>query len=91
MPTLDQPVRGRASLAANVRRNKDQQERSGEQLRHWIGMLDVRQQLDGSLRTRAYALVYATHAAASRRCRGCACWRTSWSARAASGGPAPAW
>ncbi|WP_372352393.1 nuclear transport factor 2 family protein [Streptomyces sp. KL116D] len=60
VPTLDQPVRGRASLAANVRRNKDQQERSGEQLRHWIGMLDVRQQLDGSLRTRAYALVYAT-------------------------------
>ncbi|MGV4988786.1 nuclear transport factor 2 family protein [Streptomyces sp. NPDC001709] len=60
VPTLDEPVRGRAALAANVRRNKVQQERSGEQLRHWIGMLDVRQQADGTVRTRAYALVYAT-------------------------------
>ncbi|MEU0743938.1 nuclear transport factor 2 family protein [Streptomyces sp. NPDC006134] len=60
VPTLDEPVRGRAALAANVRRNRIQQERSGEQLRHWIGMLDVRPQPDGTLRTRAYALVYAT-------------------------------
>ncbi|MEU5959279.1 nuclear transport factor 2 family protein [Streptomyces sp. NPDC047525] len=60
VPTLDAPVRGRASLAANVRRNKEQQARSGEQLRHWIGMLDVQPQTDGTLRTRAYALVYAT-------------------------------
>ncbi|MET9497751.1 nuclear transport factor 2 family protein [Streptomyces sp. NPDC006552] len=60
VPTLDEPVRGRAALAANVRRNREQQERGGEQLRHWIGMLDVRPQADGTLRTRAYALVYAT-------------------------------
>ncbi|MFI2620593.1 nuclear transport factor 2 family protein [Streptomyces sp. NPDC018584] len=60
VPTLDSPVRGRASLAATVRRAKEQQERDGVQLRHWIGMLDVRPQADGTLRTRAYALVYAT-------------------------------
>ncbi|GHI10376.1 nuclear transport factor 2 family protein [Streptomyces cellostaticus] len=60
VPTLDEPVRGRAGLAANVRRNKIQQERSGEQLRHWIGMLDLQPQADGTLHTRAYALVYAT-------------------------------
>ena len=60
VPTLDEPVRGRAGLVANVRRNEAQQERSGEQLRHWLGMLDVRPGRDGELLTRAYALVYVT-------------------------------
>lgn len=60
VPTLDEPVRGRAGLAANVLRNKAQQERSGEQLRHWIGMLDIQPQHDGQLHTRCYALVYVT-------------------------------
>lgn len=60
VPTLDEPVRGRAGLAANVRRNKAQQEHSGEQLRHWIGMLDVRSRHGGELHTRCYALVYVT-------------------------------
>ncbi|MER5886580.1 nuclear transport factor 2 family protein [Streptomyces sp. NPDC001941] len=60
VPTLDEPVRGRAGLAANVRRNKHQQARSGEQLRHWIGMLDLDPQPDGTLHTRCYALVYLT-------------------------------
>ncbi|MET9922267.1 nuclear transport factor 2 family protein [Streptomyces sp. NPDC059605] len=60
VPTLDEPVRGRAALAANVRRNEAQQARSGERFRHWIGMLDLSPQPDGTLRTRCYALVYAT-------------------------------
>ncbi|MEU3771824.1 nuclear transport factor 2 family protein [Streptomyces sp. NPDC032472] len=60
VPTLPEPVRGRAALAANVRRGQEAQDRSGEQLRHWIGMLDVQPQSNGTLRTRAYALVYMT-------------------------------
>ncbi|MFF3178053.1 nuclear transport factor 2 family protein [Streptomyces sp. NPDC057900] len=60
VPTLDEPVRGRLALASNVRRNKAQQERSGERFRHWIGMLDLRPQPDGTLHTRCYALVYVT-------------------------------
>ncbi|OIK05998.1 nuclear transport factor 2 family protein [Streptomyces monashensis] len=60
VPTLEKPLHGRAALAASVRRNGVQQKRSGEQLRHWIGMLDVDPQPDGTLHTRAYALVYAT-------------------------------
>lgn len=60
VPTLAEPVRGRAGLAANVRRNKAQQEDHGHRLRHWIGMLDIRSQDDEELRTRCYALVYAT-------------------------------
>ncbi|MFJ5779704.1 nuclear transport factor 2 family protein [Streptomyces sp. NPDC093094] len=60
VPTLDAPVRGRAGLAANVRRNRAQQERSGDQLRHWIGMLDIRPGRDDELHTRCYALVYVT-------------------------------
>ncbi|MEV5880476.1 nuclear transport factor 2 family protein [Streptomyces sp. NPDC052101] len=72
VPTLDAPVRGRAGLVANVRRNAAQQERSGEQLRHWIGMLDVRPGRDGELLTRAYALVYVTpRGGASRLLRVC--------------------
>ncbi|NEB73962.1 nuclear transport factor 2 family protein [Streptomyces sp. SID14478] len=72
VPTLDEPVRGRASLAANVRRNREQQLRSGEQLRHWIGMLDIQPQADGTLHTRAYALVYATsHGGESKVSRVC--------------------
>lgn len=60
VPTLDTPVRGRAGLVANVLRNKGRQEDSGEQHRHWIGMLDVQPGPDGTLRTRCYALVYVT-------------------------------
>ncbi|MDN3271674.1 nuclear transport factor 2 family protein [Streptomyces sp. MA15] len=60
VPTLDAPVRGRAGLVANVLRNRRRQQESGEQHRHWIGMLDVRPGPDGTLRTRCYALVYVT-------------------------------
>ncbi|MFC8919393.1 nuclear transport factor 2 family protein [Streptomyces sp. NPDC047821] len=60
VPALPEPVRGRAGLAAYVRRAGAQQARTGERLRHWIGMLDVTPHPNGTLRTRAYALVYAT-------------------------------
>ncbi|MFF3487421.1 nuclear transport factor 2 family protein [Streptomyces sp. NPDC002701] len=60
VPTVPGPVRGRAELAANVLRNRARQGDSGEQHRHWIGMLDVQGGPDGSLRTRCYALVYVT-------------------------------
>jgi actinorhodin biosynthesis protein ActVIA len=72
VPTLDEPVRGRAGLAASVRRNKAQQARRREQLRHWTGMLDLRPQADGTLHTRCYTLVYATvRAGGSRLLRVC--------------------
>ncbi|CAL9647304.1 hypothetical protein SUDANB120_06515 (plasmid) [Streptomyces sp. enrichment culture] len=60
VPTLPEPVRGRAGLQANVRRNRQAEEATGDRLRHWIGMLDVRPAPDGTLRTRAYAQVHLT-------------------------------
>ncbi|MCX5151556.1 nuclear transport factor 2 family protein [Streptomyces sp. NBC_00320] len=60
VPTLPAPVVGRAALASNVRRNAELKATSGEQFRHWLGMLDVQPQPDGSLHTRSYALVYLT-------------------------------
>lgn len=60
VPTLERPVRGRAELAACVRRNEELARRSGERLRHWLGMLDVQPRPDQSVHTRAYALVYVT-------------------------------
>ncbi|MFE3285997.1 nuclear transport factor 2 family protein [Streptomyces sp. NPDC059233] len=60
VPTLPEPVRGRTALAACVRHNEDVARRTGERLRHWLGMLDVEQRPDGTVRTRAYALVYMT-------------------------------
>ncbi len=60
VPTLPRPVRGREELAANVRRNAETRARSGEQLRHWLGMIDVREEPNGTLHTRAYALVHLT-------------------------------
>lgn len=60
VPLLPAPVVARAALAASVRRNAETHAVSGERLRHWIGMLDVRSRTDGSLRTRCYAQVYLT-------------------------------
>ncbi|MGW1767292.1 nuclear transport factor 2 family protein [Streptomyces sp. NPDC002073] len=60
VPTLPAPLVGRTALAASVRRNREAQAAAGEQHRHWLGMLDVQPQADGSLHTRSYALVYLT-------------------------------
>jgi actinorhodin biosynthesis protein ActVIA len=72
VPTLERPLRGRAELAASVRHNEDAARRTGERMRHWLGMMDVTARPDGSLHTRAYALVYATtHGGAPRVHRVC--------------------
>jgi 3-phenylpropionate/cinnamic acid dioxygenase small subunit len=60
LPCLPGPVRGRAGLARFVRAGAARQRRAGSRLNHWIGMLDVRPQADGSLHTRCSALAHAT-------------------------------
>jgi 3-phenylpropionate/cinnamic acid dioxygenase small subunit len=60
LPSLSAPVRARDWLARYVRAGAARQRRAGGRLSHWVGMLDVRPQADGSLHTRCSALVYAT-------------------------------
>ncbi|MFE9683944.1 nuclear transport factor 2 family protein [Streptomyces sp. NPDC002701] len=60
LPSLPEPVRARAWLTRYVRAGAARQRRAGGLLHHWVGMLDVRPQADGSLHTRCSALVYAT-------------------------------
>lgn len=43
-----------------MRAGAGRQRRAGNRLNHWVGMLDVQPQADGSLRTRCSALVYVT-------------------------------
>ncbi|MFD8986002.1 nuclear transport factor 2 family protein [Streptomyces sp. NPDC059564] len=59
-PSLAAPVRARAGLAGYVRAGAARQRRAGGRLDHWIGMLDVRPQADGTLHTRCSALVHVT-------------------------------
>lgn len=74
VPTLPEPVRGRDSLTAAVRRTGAQLAAAAEQHRHWQGMIDVRPQPDGTVRTRAYTLVLATvRGGDSRLHRVCVC------------------
>ncbi|MFF4324824.1 nuclear transport factor 2 family protein [Streptomyces sp. NPDC001568] len=51
---------GRAALAESARAHAQRLVDEKADFRHWIGMLDVRPQSDGSLRTRAYALTART-------------------------------
>ncbi|MEU0600918.1 nuclear transport factor 2 family protein [Streptomyces sp. NPDC006393] len=60
LPFLPRPVGARAGLARYVRAGAARQRRAGGRLDHWVGMLDVQPQADGSLHTRCSALVYAT-------------------------------
>ncbi|MCB5181023.1 nuclear transport factor 2 family protein [Streptomyces antimicrobicus] len=74
VPTLPEPVRGRAGLVASARRARAQLEAAGERHRHVLGMLDVRPLPDGTVAVRAYAVVYATPVGgASRVHRMCVC------------------
>ncbi|MEV7727313.1 nuclear transport factor 2 family protein [Streptomyces sp. NPDC087917] len=66
-PSLPAPVRARAALAHYVRAGAADQRRAGGRLDHWVGMLDVRPQADGSLRTRCSALVYLTPSGGSSK------------------------
>lgn len=60
LPSLPEPVSARAGLARYARAGVERQLRAGSRLNHWVGMLDVQPQADGSLHTRCSALVYAT-------------------------------
>ncbi|MFE0178671.1 nuclear transport factor 2 family protein [Streptomyces sp. NPDC059002] len=53
---LDEPLRGRDAIRASSRARKERLDGDKLDFRHWLGMLDVRPQDDGSLRTRSYAL-----------------------------------
>jgi 3-phenylpropionate/cinnamic acid dioxygenase small subunit len=53
-------VTSRAGRAASARAHAEKLIREKADLRHWLGMLDVRPQPDGSLRTRAYVLTART-------------------------------
>ncbi|MEV4754168.1 nuclear transport factor 2 family protein [Micromonospora sp. NPDC049559] len=73
-PSLPEPVRGRAALAAGLRESAARLARTGEVRRHCVMMIDVRPQSDGSLRVRSYTQVVATTPAeGSRLLLMCAC------------------
>jgi SnoaL-like domain len=73
-PTLPEPVRGRANLAAAVGRAHAELVAAGETHRHWHGMVHVQPATDGTLLVRCYALVFATPRGGEPRIhRACVC------------------
>ncbi|MFD2622724.1 nuclear transport factor 2 family protein [Streptomyces chumphonensis] len=66
----ERPETGRAAIRASVRAGVAHIAAQGLDFRHWFGMLDVRPQSDGSLRTRYYALAMATPAGGALGVRG---------------------
>ncbi|MGW3917181.1 nuclear transport factor 2 family protein [Streptomyces sp. NPDC005070] len=60
LPSLPAPVGARTALAGYVRAGAAHRRRAGSRLEHWVGILDVQPQTDGSLRTRCSALVHIT-------------------------------
>ncbi|MEU4035517.1 nuclear transport factor 2 family protein [Streptomyces collinus] len=74
VPTLPEPVAGRAALAAATGRTAAQLAASGTRHRHVIGMFDVAEQPDGTVRVRSYAVVYASSIGGDSRVhRVCVC------------------
>lgn len=59
-PSLPEPIRGRAALAAAVTRAHADLVRTGEQHRHWHGMIAIDPQDQRTLQVRCYALIIAT-------------------------------
>ncbi|MEV4867277.1 nuclear transport factor 2 family protein [Streptomyces ossamyceticus] len=57
---LAEPLRGREVIRASSRARQERLDADKIDFRHWLGMLDVRPQDDGSVRTRAYALAMRT-------------------------------
>ena len=55
-----EPLHGREATAASCRVRAERLEAEQIDFRHWLAMLDVRTQPEGSLRTRAYALAMRT-------------------------------
>jgi 3-phenylpropionate/cinnamic acid dioxygenase small subunit len=54
------PVRGRTALAAAAGKAAEESARDGVVRRHWLGMLAIDPQDDGTVGVRCYALVFAT-------------------------------
>lgn len=60
VPTLAAPVRGRPGLAEAGRSAAAALAEAGERHRHFMGMFDVAERLDGALDVRCYTTVYAS-------------------------------
>ncbi|MET8080839.1 nuclear transport factor 2 family protein [Streptomyces sp. NPDC005303] len=60
VPTLPEPVVGRAALATATSRTAAQLAANGTRHRHFVGMFDVAEQPDGTVGVRSYAIVYAS-------------------------------
>lgn len=74
VPTLPEPVRGRAALPAAVEQARARLAAAGERHRHVMGMIDVLERPDGSLDVRSYTTVYASTVGGSSRVhRVCVC------------------
>ncbi|MFE1252131.1 nuclear transport factor 2 family protein [Streptomyces sp. NPDC058735] len=74
VPTLPEPVRGRAGLVAATTRAAAELAAAGQRHRHFIGMLDVRPRNDGAVAVRSYAIVYASQVGGESRVhRVCVC------------------
>ncbi|MEW1818820.1 nuclear transport factor 2 family protein [Streptomyces diastaticus] len=74
VPTLPEPVRGRAALVAATTRSHAELAAAGQCHRHFLGMLDVRPRPDGAVDVRSYAIVYVSDiGGASRVHRVCVC------------------
>jgi SnoaL-like domain len=54
---MPEPVQGRDAIAAGAQKIVDQFAEAGVSRRHWIGMLTVTPQNDGTVHARSYALV----------------------------------
>jgi 3-phenylpropionate/cinnamic acid dioxygenase small subunit len=73
-PTMPEPIRGRAAIAAGVAKSAEERAAAGETQRHWHGMVDVQPRPDGALEVRCYALVFSTFKGQeSRLHRVCVC------------------
>lgn len=57
-----EPARGRETIRTAAAKAAAERAEQGLQVRHWLGMLDVRPQEDGSVLARSYALIINTPA-----------------------------
>ncbi|MEU5811755.1 MULTISPECIES: nuclear transport factor 2 family protein [unclassified Streptomyces] len=74
VPTLPEPARGRAALAAACDRSAAQLAQAGLRHRHFMGMFDVAERADGAVAVRSYAIVYESAVGGSSRVhRVCVC------------------
>lgn len=55
-----EPLQGREAIRVSARGSVDRVSAAGIQIRHWLGMLQVHPQPDGSVRARSYALAMRT-------------------------------